>query len=122
MSLLRAWAGEPATLNIRPKLKQRFKDDPSSGAVRGGPKSWHPWDNKRDVCKDGYEPVLGDLIICPRKNGDHIEFWIKRKGDLVTVSAGAQVGGVAQIRERDVNVSSFLGIIDISGLVTSEPF
>lgn len=112
-----AWAGYDGWL---PKsISNLFKNDPSAG------KSWHPWDNKKDVCKDGYEPQVGDLVICPRKNGNHIEFWLdyKRKDNaIVVVSAGAQSGGVACIRERDLDIEELIGIIDVSRLAPSTPY
>ena len=121
LTYLRAWAGERA-LRHRADLTDRFENDPSSGFGPSGTVSWHAWDNGADVCIDGYEPVLGDLVITPRKNGDHIEFFVKRSGSLLTVSAGAQLGGTALLRERSVDTNELAGIIDITGLVTSEPF
>jgi hypothetical protein len=121
LTYLRAWAGEPA-LRHNGELTGRFRDDPSSGFGPARSVSFHAWDNRVDVCVDGYQPKLGDLVICPRKNGDHIEFFIKREGSVLTVSAGAQMGGTAQIRQRSVDTNELAGIIDISGLVTSEPF
>jgi hypothetical protein len=71
LSLLRVWAGDKQAASWSPKyVKDLFKNDPSAGDA------WHPWDDKKDACKDGYEPQLGDLVLTPRKNGDHIEFWV----------------------------------------------
>lgn len=112
-----AWAGYKGWL---PKfLKKMFANDPSAG------QSWHEWDNKKDVCKDGYVPQVGDLVICPRKNGNHIEFWVgfnKKDNKLLVVSAGAQAGGIAKIRERDLDIENLVGVIDISGLAPSSPY
>jgi hypothetical protein len=121
LTYLRAWAGEPA-LRHRADLTGRFENDPSSGYGPERAVSWHAWDNGSDVCVDGYAPALGDLVITPRKNGDHIEFFVSRAGSLLTVSAGAQLGGTALIRERSVDTNELSGIIDITGLVTAEPF
>lgn len=120
LTYLRAWAGEPA-LHFG-DLAKRFQSDVSAAFGPNEQKSWHPWDNEQDVCRDGYVPALGDLLVCPRKGGDHIEFFVKRDGNLVTVSAGAQLGGTALRRERNLDVTQLLGVIDISGLVTAEPF
>jgi hypothetical protein len=117
LSLLRVWAGDKQAASWSPKyVKDLFKNDPSAGDA------WHPWDDKKDACKDGYEPELGDLVLTPRKNGDHIEFWVSRKDKILTVSAGAQTGGVAAIRTRDLDLASVLGIIDVSRLTPSTPY
>jgi hypothetical protein len=121
LNWLRAWAGE-ALFKRDGVLVERFEDDVSSGLNSRGPASFHPWDNELDVCTDGYVPALGDLLILPRKNGDHIEFFIKREGSIVTVCAGAQVAGTALVTQRNLNTTELVGVIDISGLVTSEPF
>jgi hypothetical protein len=121
LTFLRAWAGEPA-LRHNAELTRRFQEDPSSGFGPNRSVSFHAWDNQADVCVDGYSPVLGDLVICARKNGDHIEFFVKSDGSILTVSAGAQAGGTAMIRQRSVDTNELVGIIDISGLVTKEPF
>ena len=121
LTYLRAWAGEPA-LSHNSAHTARFRDDPSSGFGPSRRVSWHAWDNQADVCRDGYSPLLGDLVITPRKNGDHIEFFVKRTGNILNVCAGAQLGGTALIRERSVDTNELSGIIDISGLVTAEPF
>jgi hypothetical protein len=121
LTFLRAWAGEPAFAQ-RSELTARFRDDPSSGFGPSRSVSFHAWDNQTDVCKDGYAPALGDLVITPRKNGDHIEFFVKRTGSILVVCAGAQLGGTALIRERSVDTNELSGIIDISGLASAEPF
>ncbi len=121
LTYLRVWAGDPS-LRHRGDLTDRFENDRSSGFGPERVVSWHAWDNGADVCADGYSPVLGDLVITPRKNGDHIEFFVKRAGNLLTVSAGAQLGGTAMIRERSVDTNELSGIIDISGLATAESF
>jgi hypothetical protein len=114
LTFLTAWAGDHRWL---PKaVKERYSDDPSSGS------SWHPWDNTKDACEDGYEPRLGDLVICPRKNGDHIEFWAGREDKIIKVSAGAQAGGVALLRTRDLDIEELVAIVDIDKLVCKEPF
>jgi hypothetical protein len=117
LSLLRVWAGDTQTASWSPKyVKALFENDASAGDA------WHPWDDKADACKDGYEPQLGDLVLTPRKNGDHIEFWVSRKDKILTVSAGAQTGGVAAVRTRDLDLASVLGIIDVSRLAPSTPY
>ncbi|HEX2878095.1 MAG TPA: hypothetical protein VHO25_01035 [Polyangiaceae bacterium] len=121
LTWLRTWAGEPA-LQKRASPRARFKNDPSWGGASSKAMHWHPWDNKQNACKDGYEPQIADLILSPRKNGDHIEFVVKRHGDLLTVSAGAQVGGTARIRQRDLRTSQILGIIDVSALAPAEEY
>lgn len=115
LTLPRVWAGDSRTRRWAPKsVKKEF---PASGVD-----AWHPWDNVLDMCADAYEPQLGDLVLCPRKNGDHIEFWVDRKDQILTVSAGAQTGGMALIRERDLDVENLVGIIDVSKLCPSAPF
>lgn len=114
LTLLRAWAGDPGWLPGW--IKEMFEDDPSAGD------SWHEWDNVADQCKDGYAPRTGDLVICPRKNGDHIEFFVQLEDKILTVSAGAQTGGTALVRERDLDIEELIGIIDIARLVCKEPF
>jgi len=114
LTMIQAWAGDPGWMPGF--LKKMFAKDISAGT------SWHPWDNKKDVCKDGYEPRTGDLVICPRKNGNHIEFFVSSKDKIITVSAGAQSGGVPLIRERDLGIEELVAIIDIDKLVCKEPF
>lgn len=114
LTLPMAWAGYDGWMPQ--KIKKKFERDISAGT------SWHAWDNKKDVCKDGYEPQVGDLVLCPRKNGNHIEFFVSLKDKILTVSAGAQTGGVALIRERDLDIEELLGIINIDKLVCAEPF
>jgi hypothetical protein len=121
LTWLRCWAGEPA-LQKRTSLRARFRDDPSWGGASSNAKHWHLWDNKRNACKDGYQPQLADLVLSPRKNGDHIEFFVKRHQNLLTVSAGAQVGGTARIRQRDLQTTQILGIIDVSALAPAEEY
>jgi hypothetical protein len=117
LSLLRAWGGDEATGRSSPKyVRAMFQGDESAG------NSWHEWDNKQDRCADGYAPRLADLLVTPRKNGDHIEFWISRKDKSITVCAGAQVGGVAKLRTRDLDMQKVLGVIDVSRLAPSNPF
>lgn len=114
LTMVQAWAGDPGWL---PKfLKKMFEKDISAGT------SWHAWDDKKDVCKDGYIPQVGDLVLCPRKNGNHIEFFVSLKDKILTVSAGAQSGGVALIRERDLGVENLVSIIDVSKLCPSTPY
>ena len=114
LTMLQAWAGDRGWL---PKwLKNRFKNDASAGD------SWHTWDNVKDCCADGYVPSVGDLVLCPRKNGNHIEFFISLKDKILTVSAGAQAGGIAKIRTRDLDLEELVAIIDVSKLAPSEPY
>ncbi|KKL62625.1 hypothetical protein LCGC14_2183290, partial [marine sediment metagenome] len=87
-----------------------------------GVDAWHVWYNTLDACGDGYTPQLGDLVFCPRKEGDHIEFFVSLKGKILTVSAGAQSGGVALIRERDLDIEPIIGVIDVSKLCPSSPY
>lgn len=116
LNMLRIWAGDTKTRRWVPKwMKEMF---PSAR----GAEAWHPWDNKKDCCSDAYVPKVGDLVICPRKNGDHIEFFVKLSGAVMTVSAGAQLGGIAMIRERDLGIESLVGIVDISKLACSSPY
>lgn len=109
-----AWSGYNGWLPK--KIKRMFANDPSAGD------SWHWWDNKKDQCKDGYVPQLGDLVLCPRKNGDHIEFFISLKDKILTVSAGAQIGGTALIRDRDLDIEELRGIINVAKLAPSSPY
>lgn len=114
LTMIQAWAGDPGWM---PKfLKKMFAKDPSAGT------SWHAWDNKKDVCKDGYVPQIGDLVIGPRKNGNHIEFFVKLEDKILTVSAGAQSGGLALIRTRDLDLENLIAIIDVSKLAPSTPY
>lgn len=116
-TLLRVWAGDKATRRFSPKyVRDMFQGDESAGD------SWHAWDNKQDRCVDGYAPRLADLLVTPRKNGDHIEFWISRQDKIITVCAGAQAGGVAKMRPRDLDTQEVLGVIDVSRLAPSSPF
>lgn len=115
LTLPRVWAGDSKTR--RWASKEVKKEFPASGV-----EAWHAWDNNWDVCEDGYEPQLGDLVLCPRKNGDHIEFFVSLKDKILTVSAGAQQGGVALIRERDLDIESLVGVIDVSKLCPSTPY
>jgi len=115
LTLPRVWAGDSKTRRWASKsIKAEF---PASGVA-----AWHAWDNVLDVCADGYVPQLGDLVLCPRKNGDHIEFFVSLKGKILTVSAGAQSGGVALIRERDLDIEPLVGVIDVSKLCPSSPY
>ncbi len=61
-------------------------------------------------------------MLCPRKNGDHIEFFISLKDKILTVSAGAQSGGIALIRERDLDIEKLVGVIDVSKLCPRSPY
>jgi hypothetical protein len=114
LTLPRVWAGDP--------LSRRWAKKSVKNMFPKGAGAWHPWDDDADVCKDGYEPQLGDLVILPRKNGGHIEFWVNRKDKILTVSAGAQAGGVATIRTRDLDIEHVVGIIDVSKLAPSQPY
>lgn len=114
LTMLQAWAGDPGWL---PKwLKKMFARDLTAGT------SWHAWDNKKDVCKDGYTPQVGDLVLCPRKNGNHIEFFVRLEDKILTVCAGAQSGGIACIRTRDLDTEELVAIIDVSALAPSTPY
>jgi len=114
LTLIRAWAGDPRAL--RNPVHDLIKDDPSAL------QSWHEWDNVQDVCSDGYVPQRGDLLVLPRKNGDHIEFFDCFEEDrpkIAWVSAGAQLGGTALYRERNLDKEEIIGVIDISRLTPS---
>lgn len=119
LTMMQAWAGDKGAL-LDPNLKHRFDNDPSAG------KSWHPWDEQKDVCIDGYEPQLCDVIFTNRKGGGHTEFWVSRDGHMLTVSAGAQyepsLGICAAMRTKDLATTDMRGIMDISALCSDNPY